>query len=143
MLLAFLAGKLMSNDFIYGTFIHLDSALFKLRNYMKNIANFMLGFLFLFGILKAFFTKDAFEIKKVLPRYLIAGVLIQMSRFIMGAFVDLANIATAAVGAFPQQFIQGSTDKLSKGKMMQLAVTVPSKVEVSFKDNEPLIKTHT
>lgn len=106
MLLAFLAGKLMSNDFIYGTFINLDSALFTLWNYMKNIANFLLGFLFLAGILKAFFTKDAFELKKVLPRYLLAGVIIQMSWFIMGAFIDLANIATAAVGAFPQQFIQ-------------------------------------
>ncbi|MBP6910614.1 hypothetical protein KBC03_03360 [Patescibacteria group bacterium] len=106
MLLAFLAGKLMSNDFIYGTFVHLDSALFKLRNYMKNIANFMLGFLFLFGILKSLFEKDAFQLKKILPRYLIAGVMIQMSWFIMGAFVDLANIATAAVGAFPMQFIQ-------------------------------------
>ena len=39
---------------------------------MKNIANFILGFIFLFGILKAFFKKDAFEIKKVLPKYLLA-----------------------------------------------------------------------
>lgn len=106
MLLAFLAGKLMSNEFIYGTFIHLDSALFTLWNYMKNIANFLIGFLFLFGILKSFFTKDAFELKKVLPRYLLAGILVQMSWFMMGAFVDLANIATAAVGAFPTEFIQ-------------------------------------
>lgn len=58
MLLAFLAGKLMSNDFIYGTFIHLDSALFKLWNYMKNISNFILGFLFLFGALKSFFSES-------------------------------------------------------------------------------------
>ena len=42
MILAFLAGKLMSNEFIYGTFIHLDSALFQMWNYMKNIANFIL-----------------------------------------------------------------------------------------------------
>ncbi len=143
MLLAFLAGKLMSNDFIYGTFIHLDSALFKMWNYMKNIANFMLGFLFLFGILKSFFTKDAFELKKVLPRYLIAGIIIQMSWFIMGAFVDLANIATAAVGAFPQEFIQGSTDKLSKSKMMELAVTVPKQIDVSFEPSKPLFKVYT
>lgn len=72
MLLAFLAGKLMSNEFIYGTFMHLDSALFKMWNYMKNIANFILGFLFLFGIVKTFFSKDAFELKKTLPRYLLA-----------------------------------------------------------------------
>ena len=61
----------------------------------------------------------------------------------MGAFVDLANIATAAVGAFPQQFIQGSTDNMSKSKMMQLAVTVPVKVDVSFQPNAPLFKVHT
>lgn len=96
----------MSNDFIYGTFIHLDSALFKLWNYMKNIANFVLGFLFLFSILKSFFTKDTYDLKKMLPRFLVSGILIQMSRFMMGAFIDLANIATAAVGSFPTQFIQ-------------------------------------
>ena len=95
--MAFLAGKLMSNDFIYGTFIHLDSALFQMWNYMKNIANFILGFLFLFGIIKSFFTKDTFEIKNLLPKYLLAGVLIQMSWFMMGALVDLANIGVAAV----------------------------------------------
>lgn len=70
--MAFLAGKLMSNTFIYGTFLHLDSALFKLWNYMKNIANFILGFLFLIGILKSFFTKEVFDIKTLLPRFLLA-----------------------------------------------------------------------
>ena len=66
-----------------------------------------------------------------------------MSWFIMGAFIDLANIATAAVGAFPTEFIQGSTDDLSKSKMMQLAVTVPSRVDVSFAPDTPLFTTHT
>lgn len=143
MLLAFLAGKLMSNEFIYGSFIHLDAALFKIRNAMKNIANFILGFLFLFGILKSMFGKDAFELKKTLPRFLLAGVLIQMSRFVMGAFVDLANIATAAVGAFPAQFLESSEDNLSKNKFMELAVTVPTRIDVSFKENEDLFTTYT
>lgn len=141
--MAFLAGKLMSNEFVYGSFIHLDAALFKIRNAMKNIANFLLGFLFLFSILKSFFSKDAFELKKTLPRFLIAGVLIQMSRFIMGAFVDLANIATAAVGSFPSQFLESSTDNLDKNKFMQLAVTVPTRIDVSFKENEELFTTYT
>ena len=143
MILAFLAGKLMSNEFVYGSFIHLDAALFNIWNAMKNIGNFILGFLFLVGILKSFFTKDAFEIKKTLPRFLLAGVLIQMSWFIMGAFVDLANIATAAVGAFPAQFLESSTDNLSKNKFMQLAVTVPTRINVSFKENEDLFTAYT
>jgi hypothetical protein len=45
MILAFLAGKLMSNDWVYASGLHLDKVLFTLWNYMKNIANFILGFL--------------------------------------------------------------------------------------------------
>ena len=54
--------------------IHIQSLniLMRLTTINTNIANFILGFIFLFGILKAFFKKDAFEIKKVLPKYLLA-----------------------------------------------------------------------
>lgn len=40
--LAFLAGKLMSNDWVYASGLHLDKVLFVMWNYMKNIANFVL-----------------------------------------------------------------------------------------------------
>ena len=61
----------------------------------------------------------------------------------MGALIDVANIATAAIGAFPSQFLESSTDNLSKSKMMQMAVMVPERVDVSFKANSDLITIHT
>ena len=39
-LLANLAGKLMTNEFVYGEFINLDSILFQMWNVAKNFANF-------------------------------------------------------------------------------------------------------
>lgn len=40
--LAIIAGKLMTNDFVYGAFMHMDIYLRKIRNIMKNFANFAL-----------------------------------------------------------------------------------------------------
>lgn len=96
-IIAFIAGKLMSNDWVYGANIGIDKTLWNLRNYMKNIANFILGFHLLFLILKSLFTKESYPIKKELPKYLIASIAINMSWFIMGALVDVANVATVAV----------------------------------------------
>ncbi|MEI7557989.1 MAG: hypothetical protein WCJ45_04080 [bacterium] len=41
-ILAIIAGKLMTNDFVYGAFLHMDIYLRKIRNIMKNFANFAL-----------------------------------------------------------------------------------------------------
>ena len=50
--LANLAGKLITNDVVYGTFLHLDSTLWTLWNVAKNISNFLLWFLVLYSILR-------------------------------------------------------------------------------------------
>ena len=42
-----LAGIAMDNQMVYGSFMYLDAPLRKLRNLVKNLANFALGFLFL------------------------------------------------------------------------------------------------
>jgi hypothetical protein len=44
---AILAGKLMSNSFVYGSFMNLDIFLWQVWNIMKNFANYMIGALFL------------------------------------------------------------------------------------------------
>ena len=95
---AILAGKLMSNDFIYASGLGLDKTLFTMWNYMKNIANFTLGFILIVKIVKYLFaTKDLFSIKKDLPNFLLASILLNMSWFLMGTLIDISNVATAAV----------------------------------------------
>lgn len=113
--LANLAGKLMTNDLLYWSFVHLDASLWTLRNIMKNFANFALWFLVLFSIVKNIFTITWDGEKKwtplsIIKKTLIAWVLIQMSWFLMWAVVDLSTIMTSAVWSFPSQFIVSNDD---------------------------------
>jgi hypothetical protein len=41
--LAIIAGKLMTNEFVYGSFMHMDKYLWTIWNIMKNFANFGLA----------------------------------------------------------------------------------------------------
>lgn len=50
-----LAGLALDNGLVYGSYFQLDSALFTFWNIIKNFANFALGFLFLWSILKYIF----------------------------------------------------------------------------------------
>ena len=51
-LFAILAGKLMTNDIVMGGVLHMDVYLRQIRNIMKTLANFALGFVFLFYVIK-------------------------------------------------------------------------------------------
>ena len=121
-ILATLAWKLMTNDFVYWSFLHLDKALWDLWNVMKNFANFTLWFILIFTIVKNLF-KWSFDSSKGDPvkatkdtiiHTLIAWVLVQMSWFLMAAMLDLSTIATAAVWAIPSQFMASDTGFLQK-----------------------------
>lgn len=107
-LLATLAGKLMSNDLIYWSFMHLDIFLRKTRNIMKNFANYTLWFMFLYMIIKSLIDKEWANdvIKKKLVWFVLAWVLIQASRFLIWAVIDISTIAVTAIWAIPWQIIQ-------------------------------------
>lgn len=124
-IVAFLAGKLMSNEFLYWEWLKLDQTLFNLWNYMKTFANFTLGFLFVGKILKSLYDKDTFKIKSELPKFLLASIVINMSWFLMGTLIDFSNVATAAVWAFPQALI--SDDTQTKLVMQSLLTSTPDK----------------
>lgn len=108
--LANLAGKLMTNDFVYGSFMNLDVYLWKLWNLSKNFANFFLGFYFLYMILKSFFDSEDNATKVVwnIGKFLIAWVAIQASWFLLAVLIDLATVATAAVGSLPGIVIESN-----------------------------------
>jgi hypothetical protein len=79
---------------------------------IKNFANYTLGFFFLYQIIMVFFSPDSGpnEVRKSIPQYLLAGVLIQMSRFLVGAVLDIVTIMTSAVGAFPGMFLSDNQE---------------------------------
>ena len=105
-ILASIAGKFMVNDMMYWWFLHLDTTLWSLRNVIKNFANFVLWFMLIWTVLKNLFKAwDASEPLKIIKKSVIAWVLIQMSRFLLWAVVDISTIATSAIWAFPSQFM--------------------------------------
>ncbi|MCF7834992.1 hypothetical protein K9M48_02960 [Candidatus Gracilibacteria bacterium] len=110
-LLASIAGKLMTNDMVYGSFIHMDVFIWKARNIMKNFANYALGFGFLFFIIKSIFSKGgaAGDTKNKIIGFVLAGVLVQASRFIFGAIIDVSTITLVSISSFPGQILQSNT----------------------------------
>lgn len=103
-LLASLAGKLMTNDMVYGSWLHLDVYLWKLRNICKNFANFWL-LAFLLRWIIEFVRGKSQSIQTLITQTLIAWILIQASWFLFAAVIDVSTILTAAVATFPSNFI--------------------------------------
>lgn len=110
-LIASLAGKFMTNDMVYGSWLHLDAYLWKLRNITKNFANFGLLWFLLRQIIQ-FITKKTGNIQKIIINSVVAGILIQASWFIMAVLLDISTIATAAIGWLPSHFVDN--DAFSK-----------------------------
>lgn len=129
-ILANLAGKLMSNDMIYWSFMHLDVFIRKTRNIMKNFANYTLWFLFLYMIIQSIIKKDSATdiIKKKIVWFVVAGVLIQASRFLFAAVIDIATISVTTISSIPSQILQ--SDIWLQRKLAQLNaeawVSIPS-----------------
>lgn len=129
-LLANIAGKLMSNDIIYWSFMNLDVFIRKTRNIMKNFANYTLWFLFLYMIIQSIIQKDSATdiIKKKIVWFVVAGVLIQASRFLFAAVIDIATISVTTISSIPSQILQ--SDIWLQRKLAQLNaeawVSIPS-----------------
>lgn len=102
-----LAGQFLSNSRVYGAVIGMDRFLRLCRNIVKNLANFMLGAVFIFYLFRALFFQEEIGamLKNILLKILVAGICIQASWFIVAATLDISTIATAAVWSIPAQLI--------------------------------------
>lgn len=112
--LAALAGKMMTNDWVFGAALHMDIYLRKIWNIMKNFANFLLIAFLLGSLIKNLVDKKDLDIKWLITKTLIAGILIQASRFMMWALVDVSTVAVSAIGSFPISFMQGNAEFKSR-----------------------------
>lgn len=109
------AGIALDNTLVYASIFHLDAPLWKFWNMMKNFANFTLWFMVLFAIIKSLLTngwawsaKDEKSPLGIIKKTLIAGVLIQASRFLMAAVIDVSTVATYAVGWLPLSVLKNT-----------------------------------
>lgn len=91
--LLFLAGKLVDNSFVYWEIFWFDAVLWKLWNFVRNLANFWLGFIFVYKIFKYLIDgQKAWDMKKILVSSLIAWIWIQASWFLMAVLIDVSTI---------------------------------------------------
>jgi hypothetical protein len=104
----FIAGLAMDNSLVYGEIFGLDSALFKFWQIMKNFANFALGFIFIWSILKYIFDLKwwkATNPKDIIVKLLLWAIWVNTSWFIIGALVDISTALTVGIGWLPLQLI--------------------------------------
>lgn len=138
MIIATLAWQLMSNEWVYGSKIGIDNSLWNLWNHIKTLSNFAIGGFFLYHVFKGIIWKDTFNLKQMLPKFLITSILVNMSWFLMGALVDLSNLATAAVGDIPRVFFKDDIQIDSEAK--KLFASIPEKVEVDLSCKNPILQ---
>ena len=140
---ATLAWKFMTNDFVYGTFLHLDEVLWNLWNIIKNFANIALWCILIFAIVKNLFSVDdkspIQRVKDTVIHTMIAWVLIQMSWFLIAALFDLSTIATVAVWSLPSQFMAVNTD--FQRDMITYVADTNTKVIVDFNNQWNIVET--
>ena len=121
---AYFAGQFLTNSWIYGAVLGMDSYLWTCRNLMKNIANFALAFLFVFSIFRTIFSNEelTWVVKDLMLKLLVAGIAIQSSWFLISATIDVSTIGMSAVGALPSHLIS-SNSKIS-GPLLNPSKTI-------------------
>jgi len=104
-ILPIIAWKLLTNDLLYWNSLHLDVLLWNIWNFSRSLANFLIGFLFIYFIFKFIVaSKDASLIKTNLPKIAFWAIVINASWFIIGILIDISTILIAWFGSLPLAF---------------------------------------
>ena len=111
-ILGSIAGKLMTNTFVYGEFIHLDGLLRKIRQISRTFVNYTIWILFLIGIFNYIFnfSTKAKNPTSFITELLIASILVQASRFLVMVLLDFSTIGIATISSFPSQVISSNSN---------------------------------
>lgn len=120
----------MTNSFIYGEALHFDVFLWKIWQITRNIANFWLGFIFFYEILKYVLNPSATKTPmSIIKDVFKTGVAIQLSWFAIMVIVDVSTVLFALVSSFPSQVI-GSDAVFSQALSTVIDSSCPDKVSV-------------
>ena len=135
--LVFLSGLALDNTMVYGAVFHMDAPLRQFRNLCKNFANFGLWFMILWSILQNIFALWSGKTKPIdtIKKAAIAGILIQLSWFVVAASIDVSTIATYAVGWIPMSILRtDSTLKNTKILQPNVNINFNNQNKISAKD---------
>lgn len=117
--LIFLSGIALDNTMVYGSIFHMDTPLRQFRNLCKNFANFGLWFMIIAAVGKSVFSKWWTKpVVDTIKKAIIAGIVIQLSRFLVAAIIDISTIATYAVGWMPMSILKTDAN-MAKTKILQ------------------------
>ena len=108
---AAVAGKLLSNEFVFGEIIWLNTYLFRIWNIIRTFSNFLVWGLFLWFIFKTIYDGSIRASIQRIFKLLIWAALINMSWFLMWVVVDFSLVATTAVSSLPVQVLERTRDQ--------------------------------
>jgi hypothetical protein len=124
---ATIAGKLMTNQFIYFEAINMSSFLWRVWNIIRSMANYAVGVIFLWNIIKAVMSAE-FGVSKlfeVLKKVVIAVIGINISRFVIALMVDLSIVGAAAASSMPLSVMEQLRPQVATG------LKIPSQYNIS------------
>ena len=100
------------NDLVYWKAFFLDRSLWKFWQMMRTFSNYILWFLFIGSILMAFFkqSEDPSWVKKLFKRLVLAWILLNFSRWMVAAMIDLSTIWVVAIWWLPLTVMWSETD---------------------------------
>lgn len=128
--LATLAGKLMTNGFVYGEFMNLDKVLYYLWNMSRTFANFLIVWLLLYTIiskaLEGTLTPGGI-VEFIVKKLILWVILINASWFIIGAMVDISTIVTSAAASLPSSYVASNGQNMRDTITQSLQIHGPSK----------------
>ena len=107
---AVIAGKLFTNDLVYGSLFGIDSVLWKIWQFSRTIANYTIWFIFIIWIFGYFIWKVQ-NIFQILGKIVIASVLVNASWFLLAVIIDLSTILLVAGWSMPMHLIWTSATK--------------------------------
>jgi len=113
--LIIIAWKFMENNVIYGSFIGMDTLLWKIWNVMRTFANYIIWLILIFSIFTLFlwWKFEQFNPIKIIPQLVISSILVNASWFILWVCLDISSILTYSVGMLP---LNVSSDTLDLDK---------------------------
>ena len=101
----YLWWKFLSNEFVYGWAFHIDVVLWKIWQMVRIFMNYFLGFVLIVSIWVYLLKSDSkLAFKNILPKVVVASVVINASWFIMAVLIDLSTILTVAAWWMWYQF---------------------------------------
>ncbi len=138
-LIANMAGKLMSNAFVSGGILWLDKYLFQARNIVRVVSNILLVvilFKIWYDVLKDWSAK---WLSTKIIKVIVAGVLINLSWFLLWLIVDLSTVMTVSVSGIWNNII--NTSPWLKWAIESQYICIPKKYTVNYKENNSSVES--